>query len=425
MLEEAKLLEDDYDTRVSKRSWGTSINIGGTSFATSLFWQPLQNLEDPFQEVEDASEGVLEGADLFCIKGGKAPQFGICVSHEGFKSGDPVAAVALATAMSNTASYIAVFKTNQGWWYTCIRNDIILSDGDMLFLSEDEAKSQFSSMLAVPDWGKKIAPAEWGLEDTETMDLADLLAKGAKSKLQKIKALRGAKLLLVIAISTIVGLWLLSSLVNHLFLTPTIRPVIVPVKPKTTQQLEQPVEIKPWEKLYDPAQVISSCYHSIQSLVKIMPPGWIISALDCQNGAVSTSWRREIGRLSWMKKALDDSGLAFSSQSFSNDGSTLSITLPLPEIRQLNLPPMKTMVDLKNEINDLFQSIGVPVNVGEMTYTSPQGNIYKMLTFGFSSRYNPLIWNDLLMKFSGLEIKSINYSPSSKIWDYEGAVYVL
>ena len=65
MLEDAKLLDDDYDD--SKRTWGTSIELDGITYATSLFWQPLQNKDDPFTEVGEASEGVMEGADLFCI----------------------------------------------------------------------------------------------------------------------------------------------------------------------------------------------------------------------------------------------------------------------------------------------------------------------------------------------------------------------
>ena len=72
MLEEAKLLDDDIEQSSIKRTWGTSITVDGTAYATSLFWQPLQNASDPFQEVEEASAGVLEGADLFCIKGGNA-----------------------------------------------------------------------------------------------------------------------------------------------------------------------------------------------------------------------------------------------------------------------------------------------------------------------------------------------------------------
>lgn len=425
MLEEAKLVDNDYDATSSARSWGTSINVDGTTYATSLFWQPLQNTSDPFQEVEDASEGVLEGADLFCIKGGKAPQFGICVSHEGYKPGETVAAVSLATAMSNIASYVAVFKTRQGWWYTCIRNDIILSDGDMLFLSEDEAKNQFISMLAVPDWGKKIAPKEWNIEDTEEMDVGDILSRGAKAKLQKIKALRGAKLLAVVGISVVVVLWLLSSLINHIFLTPTVRPVIVPVKPKVIQQVEQQPEVKPWEQVNNPKMMMTECYDNIVKLVKIMPPGWTIGNLSCNSGGVVTSWTRNVGRLSWAKKAMDESGLNFSGLSFSQEGNTLSVSLPLPKLEQISSAPEKNIVDLQNEINDTFQSIGYPISLSPLSYTSPRGTVYRMLGWRIQSRYNPLTWIEMLTKYSGLEVKSIVYSPSSKTWDYEGTIYVL
>ena len=87
MLEEAKLLDDDYDAD-GRRTWGTNIELDGVTYATSLFWQPLQNNDDPFTEVGEASEGVMEGADLFCIKQGKAPQVGLCASQEGYKSGE-------------------------------------------------------------------------------------------------------------------------------------------------------------------------------------------------------------------------------------------------------------------------------------------------------------------------------------------------
>ena len=100
MLEEAKLLDDDYDAD-GRRTWGTNIELDGVTYATSLFWQPLQNKDDPFTEVGEASEGVMEGADLFCIKQGKAPQFGICASKEGYKSGENVAAATLATALAD------------------------------------------------------------------------------------------------------------------------------------------------------------------------------------------------------------------------------------------------------------------------------------------------------------------------------------
>ncbi len=424
MLEDAKLVENDYDS--GQRSWGTFLNVDGTRYATSLFWQPLQNTSDPFQEVEDASAGVLEGADLFCIKGGKAPQFGICVSHEGYRSGENVAAVSLATALSNVGSFIAVFKVPQGWWYTCIRNDIILSDGDMLFLSEEEAKNQFLSMLAVPDWGKKIAPKSWEIEDTEEMDVGDLLSRGARSKLQKIKALRGTKLLMVVVISAVVGLWLVSSLIDSIFLTPTVRPVVVPVRPKVApKQPELPPEIKPWEKVVNPQAMMSQCYEGIVSLVKILPPGWTIGNLTCTPQGIATSWRRNIGRMAMVKKALDESGLNFSGKSFSADGNTISATLPLKPIEPILSQPKKNVMDLQNEINDTFQAIGYPISMSPTSITSDRGTVFRMLQIRITSKYNPLVWIKMLTKYSGLEIKTITYDPNGKTWNYEGIIYVL
>lgn len=407
------------------KAWGTKISIDGISYATSLFWQPLQNFEDPYTEVEEASEGVLEGADLFCIKQGKAPQFGICVSHEGYKSGEQVAAVSLSSALSDVSSFIAVFKVSNGWWYTCVRNDIILSDGDMLFLNEKEAKEQFMSMLAVPDWGYKIAPKEWGIEDTEYPNLEDLFQRGLTSKLQKIKALRGTKLLMVIGISAIVGLWLISSIIDAIFLSPPKRPVIAPVAPKVVQEVELPPEIKPWEELQDPKIVMFQCLRNTFDLMRIMPPGWNIGDITCTNAGVSTTWTRDVGRISWIDKALNNSGINFSGRMISDNGQELLASIPIEGMIQISSPPTRSDIDLKNTLNNMFQAIGQQVTLTSFSYTSPRGNIYRSVKFKFTSGNNPVVWHNLLTKFSGLEINMIKYSIGSDTWEYEGAIYVL
>ena len=443
MLEDAKLLDEDYDESSGKRTWGTSINIDGVNYATSLFWQPLQNSGDYLQEVEEASNSILEGADLFCIKGGKAPQFGICVSHEGYKNGETVAAVALVTALSNVSSFVAVFKTAEGWWYTCVRNDIILSDGDMLFLNEEEAKSQFMSMMAVPDWGRKIAPKEWGIEDTEELDLGEMIARGAKIKLQKIKGLRGSKLIMVVVISAVVGLWLVSSLIDKLFLTPVKRPVVVPVRPKVVQQVEVKEVPKPWEEIKNPVQFMQGCYEGITKLATIMPPGWKVGVISCSGSAAATSWTREIGPLSWADAAMKNSGLELAGYSFDPSGNSMTASLPLKPAETLTSPPEKSMTDLRNTINNEFQSLGLPISLNEETKKSaakasagggkgPKAKaapavttVFKALTFNFNSPHSPLTWIPLLTKYSGLEIRIITYSPDSDVWHYEGAIYVL
>ena len=441
MLEDAKLLDEDYDDAGGKRTWGTALNIDGVNYATSLFWQPLQNSGDYLQEVEEASNSILEGADLFCIKGGKAPQFGICVSHEGYKTGESVAAVSLVTALSNVSSFVAVFKTKEGWWYTCVRNDIILSDGDMLFLNEEEAKNQFMSMMAVPDWGRKIAPQEWGLEDTEELDLGETIARGAKVKLQKIKGLRGSKLIMVIAISAVVGLWLVSSLIDKLFLTPAKRPVVVPVRPKVVQQVEVKEVPKPWESIKSPTRFMQNCREGVMRLAGIMPPGWEIGVINCTGTSAATSWTRQLGTMEWIETALKNSGVELSGYSFDPSGNSLSATLNLSALEPLLSPPDKTQTDLRNELNNLFQSLGLQISLTDERITlqsaRPAGGkgpqaaqavapvIVNLIKFSFNSPHDPLIWLDLLTKYSGLEIRMITYTPSSNTWHYEGAIYVL
>ena len=444
MLEDANLLDDEEGS--SNKTWGTTIHVGGLSYATSLFWQPLQNPNDYMQEVEEASTSVLEGADLFCIKGGKAPQFGICVSHEGYKRGQTVAAVALSSALGNVSSFVAVFRTDEGWWYTCIRNDIILSDGDMLFLTEEDAKNQFFSMLAVPDWGKKIAPAEWGIDDTVEADLEDLLLRGSKAKLQKIKGLRGSKLLIVVVLSAVIGFWLISTLLDKLFFTPAPRPVVVPVKPKVIEPVEVQEVPKPWASIKNPEQVSQNCFDGVRSLVGIMPPGWQIGLITCINANVSTSWRKEYGRLSLAEEAMKASELPFSGYSFDATGNNLVASLPIKDAETMESPPEYSLIDLRNKINDQFQSLGLPISLAEETIqvAAPQApqqagpmmkgpaaqrtappTIFRSLRFTFDSRHEPMVWMKLLTKYSGLTIKMITYNPASDVWHYEGAIYVL
>ena len=424
MLEDANLTEEDVE-KSKTQSLGTEIVVDGVEYATNLFWQPLQNKDDPFMEVEEASQGILEGADLFCIKPGKAPQFGICVSSDGYKKNQEAAAVPLATALSDRPSFIAVFKVNSGWWYVCVRNDIILSDGDMLFINEDDAKEQFESMLAVPDWGRKIAPPEWGVEETEYPDLTKLIQRGAKAKLQKIKALRGPKLILVVSIALVVGLWLVYTILMEIVLAPPKRPVIVPVVPKVVpKKVEVIPEVKPWEKIKNPAEVMTQCEAAVAKLMSIVSPGWKIKDISCTQNSAATSFKRDFGRISWMRQAVSKPNLKLGGKIFSDDGNTMVASIVYPQITVINSEPNRGDAVLKNELNELGQSLGMKFSLSSASVTSPQRNVYRHVKFKFNSTFKPHMWKDLLTKFSGLEINSIKYNPETKVWDYEGVIYV-
>ena len=420
MVDEANTYKAEDDAR---RTWGSSFRVDGVEYATSLFWQSLQNQSNPQPEIIESSQGVLEGADLYCVKKGKTPQFGICVSADGYKNNEYVAAPNVATALADQPSFVAVFKVDNGWWYICVRDEVILANGDMLYLSEEDAKEQFMNMLMVPDWRLKIAPPEWELEDTIYPDLADIMERGSRVRLQRISN-NGKMFYVVAGLAVIVALYLIYKLLAYI-LEPSQPVVVAPVQPMPVEQPAPPPEPKPWEQLPSPSTVMKNCHSNVLSLVKILPPGWTIGGISCSITSVNTGWSRNFGRIYTVDKALTESGVKFSARSISPDGNRVMAAVSMGDIQTENSEPNKNITDLKNTLNNLFQSIQQPVTLSDYTYTSPQQKVYRAIKFKFSSGYNPEIWSNLLTDFSGLEINSIQYDPASGVWNYEGAIYAL
>ena len=411
------------DTTENK-AWKSSFTSNGKTYAASLFWQPLLNADNPSSEVKEAAENILEGADLYVTRKGKSAQFGLASSSQGFSRGLPSAAIALVSGLGNITSFLGVFKVDGGWWYICFRNDVILSDGDTLFVDEKDAKDQFISMLAVPDWDALFAPEEWSVDDTRHDNLADILEKGLQVKLEKINASNEMIMLGVIVACFAVILWFGYSTIKSMFFSSTPAPVIAPV-----EQIEEPVEVppepKPWENLTNPVDVMRNCYSATKKVVEVVVPGWKLEGITCQKTSLVTSWRRVLGRLAWMEQALNVSGVQFSSRVISKDGNTVMVSVPIEEAGTLNSPPEYDNEDLTNIINDLNQTLGIQIKFVPKSWVSPRGNTYRMVDFEIHSKNDPLNWIELLMKFSGLSIKTITYDINSGNWTYKGEIYEL
>jgi hypothetical protein len=291
-------------------------------------------------------------------------------------------------------------------------------------LSEEDAKKQFMTMLMVPDWKLKIAPPEWEIEDTLYPDLAEIMQRGSKVRLQKINT-KSKYFYLAVGAGALIALWILYNIFISLFSSIPKVPVIVPIQPKTIQTEEIPPEPKPWENLPVLEQQLNECYLKTMDLIKILPPGWDIGGITCSVGSATTSWARVFGRISIIDKALDMSGVKFSAKSISDDGNSVMGAVSFNPIGTELSEPTKNMVDIKNNLNDLFQSLGLSVSLTDNVYTSPQNNIYRSVTFKFQSNYNPRIWNEMLSKFSGITINLIKYNTATGVWEYEGAIYAI
>ncbi len=423
MVEEDKTFEESHEEapNVNSKEWASSFTVNGVQYAASVFWESLQNIEAPYMDAKEAAENVLVGADLFCVKHGKSPQLGLATASQGFKKNMNVAAVTAVTSMSDVSSLLAVFKVDSGYWYLCIRNDVILSDGDILFVKEDDAKEQFMSMLSVPDWGRKIAPEEWGIEETEQKSIEEVFAGGLDTKLEKINALRGPELLIVIVLSLAAGAWLIMYISSTFFETKTQQNKVVTrrAKKKVVKKVAKVIPA-PWESMVDPVWMLDNCRQSILSLTSISTPGWSNQGVTCMPSGAMTSWKRNFGRLSWIELSLAYSGLTFANKTIDDRATQVTVSIPFQDVKKTTSLPKKTIPELRNMINDLFQAINLSIrtSVGKV---SLGGKVYQSINFVINSTYDPEVWSKMLTKFSGLKINNIRYNNG--VWNYEGTIY--
>ena len=423
MAEEEKTFDElqEESPNINSKEWASSFTVNGVPYAASVFWESLQNIEAPYIDAKEAAENVLVGADLFCVKHGKSPQLGLATSSQGFKKNMNVAAVTAVTSMSDVSSLLAVFKVDAGYWYLCIRNDVILSDGDVLFVKEDDAKEQFMSMLSVPDWGRKIAPEEWGIEETEQKSIEEVFSNGLDTKLEKINALRGPELLIVIVLSLAAGAWLIMYISSTFFETKTQENKVVTrrAKKKVVKKVAKVVPA-PWESMIDPVWMLDNCRQNILTLTSISTPGWTNQGVTCMPSGAMTSWKRNFGRLSWIELSLVHSGLTFANKTIDEKATTVTVSMPFQDVKRKTSLPKKTILELRNMVNDLFQALNLSININEGKVSSG-GMVYKTLNFKINSTYDPNIWKEMLTKFSGLKINNIRYNKG--VWNYEGTIY--
>lgn len=422
MVEEDKTFEETPEaSSTNSKEWASSFTVNGVQYAASVFWESLQNIEAPYMDAKEAAENVLVGADLFCVKHGKSPQLGLATTSQGFKKNMNVAAVTAVTSMSDASSLLAVFKVDAGYWYLCVRNDVILSDGDVLFVKEDDAKEQFMSMLSVPDWGRKIAPEEWGIEETEQKTIEEVFSSGLDAKLEKINALRGPELLIVIVLSLAAGAWLIMYISSTFFQTKTQATKVVTrrAKKKVVKKVEKVVPA-PWESMIDPIWMLDKCRQSILDLTSISTPGWTNNGVTCMPSGAMTSWVRNFGRLSWIELSLAYSGLTFATKTIDPQAKLVTVSMPFQDVKRKTSLPTNTINELRNMVNDLFQALNLSIRLTDSKISSG-GKVYQSLDFVINSTYDPNVWKEMLTKFSGLKINNIRYNKG--VWNYEGTIY--
>ena len=423
------------------------IHSGKNNYAVGLFWQPLQDVDDPISEIRETMESD-EKANLYAIHYGRAPQYAIGRSDRGHSEGQLVGGVAVLDSLSDKTSFVAVFEVEEGWWFLAARNDLILPEEDVLYHSEKEAKDAFYSMMAVPDWGYKIAPASWAIDDTEEMRLEDLLKTGAQVRLYSLSAIRGTKVLFTIAalilIVIAIAVYSLFRFIEKKDAEPT---VIEPIVPQANIQPVEPQreEEKPWEKLVSVPDFLERCWNSAYQLKAMKIPGWSLDQIVCTPEGISTGWKKgEKTRFAWFKTAIRDQYKIKGDVQINETATAATVKIPFTNLPIAASSPAYSIQKLRVELTDISQALSIPIQLsaGQVAIESAAPiqqtagkteqlqitKVYNYLSFSFTSAMDPPAWESFFKPFAALEVTKIEYNPGSdsalsENWKYEGRIY--
>ena len=125
----------------------------------------------------------------------------------GHRTGELSLAATIASALSDKTSICAVFKVDEGWYFVAVRNDLILSENDVLFKTQEEAENAFYRMMSVPDWDVKIVPPDWNVDGAITKPIESIIRESrVRVRLEELGARKKNQILLVIGIVLVIAL---------------------------------------------------------------------------------------------------------------------------------------------------------------------------------------------------------------------------
>ena len=413
-----------------------TIEVAGKTYAVGLFWQPVQDEKNYLKEIKATIQTVVTNANLYCLKKGAATQYGLGYTSYGQKSGMPSGASGIANALRDKSSAICVFKVKEGWWFITIRNNLILSEEDTIYVDENDAKEAFESMLSIPDWGYKIAPASWGIDETTEMSAEDLLGRGQAIELKKLDNHIGKNLLILALVGFVAWQYHVKQKEKEELMRKLLeKKRLEQIKKSMPPPPPPPPPPAPWEMLVDPEDFAKKCTILIVNSTATVP-GWSLQDSGCKEKQLSSVWKRSYGNAGWIFEAQKFGSLPKEIKLSASDSAynTVLGILPIPSMKHISSKPTLQKVDIQKKLNDIFHSLklsGMKLENKSTIVKDPKnpsytGN-YPYTSFKFTDvAYRlPLSWVKLLKDIGGVELDSISWNEKKHYWEYAGKVYEL
>lgn len=313
-------------------------------FVSGLFWQPLSGTQAEYKKltkkavVEINNSGGANGKlDLAVWRTSPALQVGLGSSSDGVKPGMMSAAAVVSKAMesiSDERDFLCAVEVPNGWLYVAQREGVILYNGDIIG-TEDSIRARLLGDMSLSDWKVVVAPENWAIKGSIHKSFIDFLP----TRKGKIEYKNWWEVKPIDRFSTISANP--SKLVTPLMLIGAVgfggyaayqkwQSIKMAEEAKRLAVLNEPAQLPtatilehPWKKEPTASEFVVSCVAGLKSINSLWPGNWEPQEATCANGNLSLSWKAK--DLGWM----DHLKTVEPAASFSTDGSTASITVPL------------------------------------------------------------------------------------------------
>ncbi|MDR0367035.1 MAG: type 4b pilus protein PilO2, partial [Rickettsiales bacterium] len=301
---------------------------------------------------------------------------------------------------------------------------------------------------SIPDWGYKIAPADWNIEDTKEIAAADLVAKGTPSDLKRIGSNINVKAVAMAGVAAIAGAYFFYS--RHQAdkaereAAESRRREFLKKKMEESKAPPPPAP-KAWENLVDASDLAKKCTILIVNATATVP-GWELVSAACSEKGMTANYKRVYGSASWLFEAQKLGLLSPRIVLRSADANYSRIVgeAEIPLVRRGSFEPKLEKAALQELLTDRFHAFKihgfkldnredfVPDPSAPSDPKAPRGAKKKGVAFPYTyfsfadAAYRlPLDWVKLLNDANSLEFSLIKWDNMSRRWSYEGRVFEL
>jgi hypothetical protein len=432
--------EDDSDNEGDESESSPSISmdkdgvikVGKKDYAIGLFWNTADDINELSSEARKAAKSESLKAEFYCVRDENIPQYGLGFKSKGHKSGMPSLGSHLAETLDG--NWIGVFNIGDVYYLISVRDDIIMSDTDIIFKSEDDVREEFENNFYGSSWDKAFAPSYWELENTEHKKLEDILVGNPTTKLKE--ADQSKVLIKLVLMVVLFGGFIFGSLqaYNYFNQDTAIEKVTEIYNEVETRVVEQTggnqedevyVPEPPWVNKPLGIASLSACFNDINNM-SINVPGWEAKGMICTPGA-STSMllERSGGTINWIGNYLNGKGAIDPNIIPIDDdrvevGYPSTVTSDYPE--QLDTFPVS---QIRRYLYSHFDEAYLDISFSDVRkFSDPEAyRFYKGLEFEFSSEYNPTKFTKILSRVPGFIINRIEYKIVDDKWTVSGEVY--